>query len=79
MLRRAQERVRLLLEVVDADSRVRGEDAAEERTHVRVVAGVVLYHHRSQPGVVALVRRLPRLPLAEGGVGLGHLVEPARG
>ena len=40
MLRAAEERIRLGLEVVDADSRVRGEDAAGERPHVGVVAGV---------------------------------------
>ena len=73
MLRRVQERVRLLLEVVDADPRVRGEHAAEERAHVRVVAGVVLLHHLPQPAVVALVGRLPGLLLTQRGIGLGHL------
>ena len=57
---------------------MRGQDATEERAHVRVVACVVLLHHLSQPGVVPLVRRLPRLPLAQLGIGLGHLGEPAK-
>ena len=78
VLRRAQERVGLLLEVVDADARVGGDHAAQERPHVGVVAGVVLHHHLSQPGVVALVRRLPGLLVAERRVGLRHLVEPAQ-
>ena len=60
MLRRAQP-VRRSLELLGGDSRVRFEHAAEERPHVRVVAGVVLGHRLSQPAVVALVRRLPRL------------------
>ena len=73
-----QERVRLRLEVVDADAGVGGDHAAEERAHVGVVAGVVLLQHRSEPAEVPLVRRLPRLLLAERRVGLGHLVEPAQ-
>ena len=78
MLRRVQERVRLLLEVVDADARVGGDHTAEERPHVGVVAGVVLDHHLAEPGIVALVRGLPGLLLAESRVGLGHLVQPAQ-
>ena len=79
MLRRVQERVRLLLEVVDADPRVRGKHAAEEHAHVRVVAGVVLLHHGPQPAVVPLVGRLPGLPVTQRRVGLGHLVRAVAG
>jgi hypothetical protein len=67
-----------VLELVDADASVRGEHAAEERAHVRVVAVVVLLHHLPRPSVIAVVSGLPRLLLAKGRVGLCHLVEPAQ-
>ena len=50
MLVRAQECVRLGLELLDADPRVRRQHAAQQRPHVRVVPRVVLGDHRpSQP------------------------------
>ena len=77
MLGRAQERIGLRLEVVDADPLVGREDTAQKRAHIGVVAGVVVVEHLPQPGIVALVRRLPRLAVAQLRVGLGHLVQPA--
>jgi hypothetical protein len=77
VLRRPQERIGLRLEVVDADPLVGGEDTSQEGAHVRVVARVVVIEHLSQPGVVTLVRRLPRLAVAQLRVGLRHLVQPA--
>ena len=74
----AQERVRLRLEVVDADSRVRGEHAAEERAHVRVVAGVVL-GHAPRPARRSRARTPPSTAaVAQLGIRLGHLGEPAQ-
>ena len=78
MLRAAQERVRLRLEVLDADAGVGGQDAAAQRPHVGVVARVVLGHERAEPGVVALVGGLPRLALAQLRVRLRHLDEAAK-
>ena len=46
--------------------------------HVGVVARVVLGHEPRQPGVVPLVGGLPRLPVAQRRVRLGHLDEPAQ-
>ena len=66
------------LEVLDAHPRVGGQDAAEQRPHVGVVAGVVLGDDRAEPAVVALVGRLPGLAVAQGRVGLGHLDQPAQ-
>ena len=67
MLRAAQEAVRGLLEVLDADPRVGGQDAAGQQPHVGVVAGVVLIHQRAEPAVVALGYGLPRLLAASSG------------
>ncbi len=75
VLRRAEERVRLRLELVDADPAVGSKDAGQERPHVRVIAGVVLGEHLAQPRVVTLVRGLPGLAASQLGVGIGHLIE----
>jgi hypothetical protein len=74
----AQERVGLRLEVLDADAVVGREDARREDHHVGVVAGVVLLHELAEPGVVALVGGLPGLALAQPGICLSHLDEPAQ-
>jgi hypothetical protein len=48
---------------------------AHQDLDVAVVSGVVLRHDVSKPLVVAFVRRLPRLAIAERRVFLGHLGE----
>jgi hypothetical protein len=78
MPRAVQKLLGARLEVLDADAVERRQDAARQDPHVAVVAGVVLGDHRAQPGVVAFVGRLPRLPIPQPGVGLGHLDEPAQ-
>ncbi len=76
MLGRAQERVRLRLELLDADPRVGCEDACRKRAHVRVVARVVLGHQLGEPTVIALVCSFPRLALPQLGLRFGHRYEP---
>jgi hypothetical protein len=78
MLCGAQEAVRLLLEIVDADPRVRGQDPSGQRPHVGVVPRVVLGHERTQPAVVALVGRFPRLPITQLRLRLRHRHESAK-
>ena len=78
MLSAPQEGVGRLLELVDADAGVRGQDAGRQRRQVGVVAGVVLGDDRTQPGIVALVSRLPRLTILERRVLLRHLLQPAQ-
>ena len=65
MLCGTEESVCLALKVLHADSLVRSEDSARERSHVRVVARVVIGHHLSEPAIVALERRLPGLALLQ--------------
>jgi hypothetical protein len=73
MLRGAQECVGLRLELINTDPRECSENAAQESAYVRVVASVMLDHHFAEPGVVALIRRLPGLALAQVRVGIRHL------
>src|SRR6478736_9183557 len=68
----AQERIRSSLEVLDAHTVVRGEDAARQDPDVAVVARVVLVHQPAEPGEVLLVRGLPRLLLAQRRRLFGH-------
>src|SRR3954451_17384520 len=72
----AQEAVGGARIVVDAHARVSLQDAGEQHFYIAVVAVVVLGDRAFQPGVVLLARDLPRLLLAQGFVGLGHLPEP---
>jgi hypothetical protein len=72
MLHRAQERVCLRLKVIDADPRVRSKDTGQERPYIRVVTRVVLGEHRTQPAIVALIRRLPGLAITQLGIVLSH-------
>ena len=64
MLGRVQEHVGLRLEVLDADPTERGQHAAHQRVHLRIVARVVLDDRRAQPVVVALIRGLPGLAIS---------------
>ena len=77
-LRAAQERVRGGFEVLDAHAVVRGENAARQDLDVAVVPRVVLVHQPAEPGEVLVVRRLPRLFLAQRRSLLGHRGEPAQ-
>ena len=64
MLGTAQEGVRLLLEVVDADAGVGGEYSVHQCAHIGVVTRVVLGHQGTEPAEVSLGDGLPRLTLA---------------
>ena len=74
----AEEALRQLLEVLDAHSRVGGEDAAEQHLDLAVVTRVVLGHHRAQPLAVLLAGRLPGVAVAQRRIGLGHLRQSAQ-
>jgi hypothetical protein len=61
-----------VLVVLDVHARERLEDAAEQHLHVAVVAGVVLGDDLAEPVIVPGVGGLPRLPVAERLVLVGH-------
>ena len=71
----AQEGVGGARVVLDALAGERLEDAAHQHLHVAVVAVVVLRDRLAEPGVVLLVRGLPRLSCPQRLVLLGHLGE----
>ena len=69
---RAQERVRLRVEFLDAHPLIRRQNASCQNRDVRVVAGVVVGHHLPEPAVVPLERGLERLALLQLGLVLRH-------
>jgi len=75
--RAAEEGIRSLLEVLDADPGECGQDPARQDPHVGVVPRVVLDHDRTEPTEVALEGGLPRLTVAQLRLSRGHLDEAA--
>jgi hypothetical protein len=78
MPRAAQEGVRQLFEVFDADAGVDGQDALHQCPHVGVVTRVVLGHERAEPTEVVFKEGLPWLAFAQLRLRRRHFREAAK-